>query len=63
MKPSERIKEIYNSKTRIFTGDNDIKIQTEDWIESILNYLDETHQQNKIKEYEEHNRLIRSVQV
>lgn len=47
MKPSERIEEIYNSKTRIFTGDNDTRIQTEDWIESILDYLDEQYEQQK----------------
>jgi len=56
MKPSERIKEIYDS----FEEDEHIGVKHHF---AIIQYLDEQYEQNKIKEYEEHNRLIRSVQV
>jgi len=47
MKPSERIEEIYNSKTKIFVNNDELynlKIQCERYVNSILEYLDEEYE-------------------
>jgi hypothetical protein len=58
MKPSERIEEIREKIQGAKDSYSGAYI-----LQAILDYLDEIHEQNKIKKYEEHNRLIRSVQV
>lgn len=52
MKPSEIIEKKYDSKIRIFTGDetHNLARQVEQYFDSILEYLDEEWEKNQIKD-------------